>query len=344
MNRKSLLETLELVGRALAADAMVPIFQCFCFHGETVSSYNDSLGLIAPCKTDDGFAVNGNTLLGLLRNTQSEEVEFSLVDQDCVIKAGRSTFKLPWFPKEDFLFEEPTDKWHSVLALDEEMLKGFDACLLTSSKDNSQPALMGVFLNGVQHTLYSCDGDALSRYTIAESQHCASAAMLPNAFCEAVLKVAENFDIKDVQTELSVNLGWAKADIGDHVVYGRLIENEKPLDHAGLITKTIKGKPSYVPLPKGLDNALSRARVIADAESAKTVLTVASGRLKLVTETHAGIVRDTLPLPDHPEVEAHVNAELTQRSIKQCDEMAILDNAVAYRLGTTLFVLLSNMG
>ena len=344
MNRSDTVKTLELVSRALADTNMIPMYQCLCFSGKRVSAYNDSLGIFAPLKSDV-FAVNGPTLLGLLKNSHTEDVELSLDQENLLVKAGRSTFKLPYFEEKDFLLEEPKDKADVKYQLGKELLEGLSACLMTSSKDNTQPALMGVWLKQEnKHTvLYSCNGDAVTRFTTAAPAVKAKDYMMPNSFCEAVLKIAEETEAKT--GALWFNKDWAVAELpSKYTIYGRLIENDTPLDHAALIKKNLRGTPTYIPIPKGLDNALSRARVVADAESAKTLLTLEAGRMRLVTETHMGVVRDTLAAKGHPDVQAKVSAELMQHTIALCDEMAVFEGCIVYRNGDKLLQLLSNMG
>jgi len=343
MIRSELVGILELVGRALADQPMVPIFTCYCFTGTHVLAYNDAIGIVAPCQSKEVFAVNGKTLLGLLKNSLAKDVEFTLEEHDCVIKAGRSTFRLPWFKQDEFLFEEPTDKWLAKIAINDEMLWGLSACLQTASKDNTQNALMGVCLNGVQHTLYSCDGDAVTRYTLNKNQKSAIVAMIPSAFVETVLKIAEVVDAVVGAWELDVNHEWAKAVIGEYVVYGRLIENAEPFDHAKEIKNTIEVMPEFTPIPKGLSHALARALVVGAPESKPTRLMVRDGRLRLLTEGAMGVVRDSLQYVHRSEVQANVNAEFVQRAIGLCDEMAILENCTVYKKGTVLFQLIGNM-
>lgn len=337
MNRKELVQKLELVGRALATTNMVPIFECFCFSGSNVFAYNDQLGLIAPCPTDEAFAVNGKTMLGLLTNSQSEEVQFQL-GEELEVKAGKSRFKLPYQTKEEFLFKEPEDAWHKDQLEAGALIPAVEGCLATSSKDLAQPALMGVWLkNG---SAYSCDGDALTKYNLGWGSK--SEVMLPNAFCETIVKLAQEHECPGAAFQH--NKGWAKASFGQgYIVYGRLIENDHPLDHEDLITKTVKGRVlSYTQVPEDLDHALSRARIVADPESKPTQLTVEGGKLTLLTDTHLGVVRDVLPFK-HPDVAALVSPELMQRSIKVCTEMSILENCCCFR-SDELFCLLSNYG
>lgn len=346
MKRVELLETLDIVKPALADDSMVPMWQCFMFHADSVICYNNAIGIIAPINVGGEYAVNGKTLLGLLENSAAETVDLKLEGQDLTIRAGRSTFKLPWYPKEDFLFEEPEDKLVRKLPLGLDSLKGMELCLKTASKDATQPALMGVCLSHRKKhvTLYSCNGDALSSYLMPFTMKDTEAAfdyMLPSAFCQAVLRTVSETEAEAV--ELKINEEWALAAVGDYLVYGRLIQNDNPLDHEGLFKSTVKGKPTYVPLPDGLEGALQRAMVVTEAESAKTVLTVEKGRLKLLSETHMGTVRDSLAFEGHPDVEANVSSALLRGAIGSCAEIAIFDNCCVLK-GENLTVLLSNMG
>jgi hypothetical protein len=345
MNRKELVDKLDLVGQALADNNSVPVFQCFSFTGTHVLAYNDALAIVAPCKTPDVFAVNGQVLLGLLKASMAEIVEFKLDGGSLIVQAGRSTFKLPFFTKDEFLFEEPAIKGFAY-NLSQHLVEGVSACLLTSSKDNAQPAFMGVSFN--QGRLYSTDGDAITRFSV-DPDDVASAKgaprMVPNLFCQAVVKTAEATIAEDLSTgALSIADEWAVAKMASgYSIYGRLIPLDQPLDHEAEITKTIKSSRMSVPIPKGLDNCLARARVVADAESAKTVLTVEAKRLKLLTDTPMGVVRDSVPFADHADVTANVSAQLIERCIKLCNHMAVLPNCVVFK-GERLLIVTANMG
>lgn len=341
MKRLELVTKLELVGRALADSDLVQVFKCFCFTGSTIVAYNDALAIVAPCEVDKPFAVNGKILLGLLKNSHSEEVEFGLEKEELTIKAGKSVFKMPYMMEDQFLFKEPEDKWVCERPLGGEFLDGLEYCLMTASKDLAQPALMGVCLKSGQ-ALYSCDGDALTAYLLnGESTAQLPEFMMPNLFCDAVLKVMSETEATD-ESKIQLSPEWVMAQLDTgYIIYGRLIQNDNPLDHEALIEKTLKTEPDYISIPEGLDSALSRARVVADSESAKTSLTVEKGKLQILTDTHTGVVRDVL-LFKHADIQANVSAELMQRSIKICDEMSISENCTSYRLGQQLFVLLSN--
>lgn len=337
MDRAELVNKLELVGRALASNDLIPIFTCFCFTGTHVYANNDSIAIKAPCVTDAPFAVNGHTLLGLLRASQSEDVIFKLGDEhEVLVTAGKSKFKLPYHTEDAFLFQEPEGNWDVSIVVDPKLAQGLEACLQTASRDAAtQPAFVGVWL---KHggTLYSCDGDALSRFSLLPDLLVGN-YMMPNAFCETVLRV------DSTGGKLTLNSEWAMATLGGYTVYGRLIVSNDPLDHEKLIADTVRQAPVFASVPEGLDQALTRARVVADPESKPTQLTVGEGKLQLLTDTNLGVVKDVLGF-EHPDVTALVAAHLMQRSIQQCSEMAIMENCCVFRSGDTLFQLLSNFG
>ena len=339
MNRKELVATLNNVSAALASSDIIPIYKCFAFGGSTVMAYNDIVGIVAPCVTNEQFVVDGKTLLGLLGHSHAESIEIKLEKDEAVIKATRSTFRLPIFQLSDFIFEEPRGEWVTI-PINQDFLDGLQACLMTSSRDAAQPALLGVSLSS-SGILYSSDSDAISEYKLDDKTAGNEPFMLPNDFCDALLSICNDMNV--TEGALNLNSEWSQAVLKNgYTVYGRMIENENPLDFAGQIKQTIKGELDFVEAPKGISNALSRARVLADPESAKTTVTVENGRIKLVTTTSMGIVRDTLAIEDHEDVEANVSAALMQRSLALCDFLAIREDYCAFK-SDKLFILTGNM-
>lgn len=352
MNRKDLVDTLDLLWPAVAKADLIPQFKTFTFGDGEVYAHNDELTIIAPCeyKEKEPFAVNADHLYGILHNSRAEECDFEFdKDQEgtAIVKAGRTTAKLSFFSSDDLLWNEPEkEDWDLKTKLDERALMGVKVCLVTTSTDVTKPSLMGVVFNaGDGVSLYSCDSDALTHYILdhENKKDMQARYMLPTSFCEAVLKIAAKLDEKEVK--LFADEDYVFAKIGEFRAYGRIISGGDELNHQEVIDKTLKGEPAYFPVPAGLNDALSRARALADAESTPTLLTVADGRLKLVTKTADGnVVRDSVKLKGEvPEVEARVSAALMQRALKTSDELAIQEKCTCYRLGKNLFQLLANI-
>lgn len=347
MNRQDLVDKLQLASLALADNNTVPILECFMFTGTKLTAYDGVVGVTVSCKTDEAFGVNGKTLLGLLSNSSGEEVDFISSEQDIVVKTGRSNFKLPYMEEGAFVFAgvlKGNDQPVLGLPIDEALIKGIQACLMTASRDATKSALWGVTINRDKTVkFYSCDGDALTRYDTKVKKDLSNDIMLPLKFCEALVRIASTTGLGK-QALLTVSKDWANAKItGGYEVHGHLVENSNPLNHADVITKVLKGTPKFAKVPEELNEALTRAQVVTKNETARTVLTVEGGKLKLLTETQMGIVRDSVGLSGHPDVTADVNAELIQRSIALCDEIAITNRCVACRSGESLLQIISNM-
>lgn len=344
MNTKDLVQRLELVQPALADDNLVPIFTCFMFKEGTVSAYNDVISIIAPLTLDiDQVALNGTILIGLLKNSTGD-AEFSMNDENVQIKAGRSNYKLPYFKQEDFLFEEPDEQWVAAVSVNETLLRGLEVCLTTVSRDHSMPALMGVCFNFDKKLMFSCDGDAITQYKTEAKFNGKGVFTVPNEFCSALLKVCS--ETETTLGKIDFGEGWVRATLDNKfVIYGRMIENEAPLDHLALIDQTLKGQDTFAPLPMGLNEALARARVLSDPESSKTVLTIKGNKFKMETATRSmGTVNDELSIRGHLEATAAVHASLMQRSIAICDQILVADNCTAYKSGVEVLQVVSNIG
>lgn len=337
MNRSELVKTLELIKPALSADNMVPVFQCFAFSKGTVLAYNDNLGIVGPCEFEGGCAIHGNTLLGLLSNSKAEELEIELKGSTATVTCGKTISKLPYHTDEDTIFETPADAWDFQIPFNSSMFEAFQICLETVSSDQTQAALLGITVEGNQ--LYSCNSDALTRIQMKKGSG-KNRILMPTAFCSAVLKLWSSLDM--VRGTLKFNDEWIFADFDIWSVYGRVLKIDDPINFDALIKKTVKTEPAFFDLPKGFTEALSRARVFADPESAKTSISLSKGKLQLFTETPMGDVRDDLILKGHPDINASVNASHIQGAVNHCDKIAFLENCTVLKKNDDVFMLVSN--
>jgi len=337
MDRAELVQTLELVKPALAATNMIPIFQCFTFTGGFVSSYNDTIAILGPADTEESFGIHGNTLLGLLSNSHAETLNLSLEHDTAILKLGKTVSKLPFQPKENFLFKEPKDDWDFKLQVTESFVEALRLCLETVSSDTTQAALLGITLEN--DLMYSCNGDCLTRIKLKNKAK--NRVLLPTAFCEAVVRLWSSLTMTG--GFLRFNTDWVFADFGAWAVYGRILEISEPIDFVKLIKSTVQGVPIQHPaIPDGFSEALSRARVLADPESQKTIVTVTKNKMMLLTETHMGEIKDDFKLEGHPDVIVNINANHLQKALESCEKIAILEKCIILE-APDVFKLVSNM-
>lgn len=336
MKRKELVQTLELIKPALSKLDVIPMFQNFCFANKTVFASDETLAIVGPTECEDEFAVHGNTLFGLLNASSAEEVSLKLDGGTATFKCGKSTSKLPYSSAEDFIFSEPTGKWDTV-KVTVSLIEGLKLCLETVSSDMTQRAFLGVTID--KDMLYSSNSDALTRVKLKQAAK--GRYLMPTAFCQAVIKIWDSLGMA-VGT-LNFSDKWCYADFDDWRIYGQTLEVDTPPDFDGVIKKSTKGKVVTQELPNGFDEALSRARVLADPESQKTTLTIEGGRLSLLTETHMGEVHDTLAMKGHPDVQASINASYIHAAIKVCDQVSFNERCAVLQKGTDVLMLVSHM-
>lgn len=336
MKRKELVQTLELIKPALSKLDVIPMLQNFCFADKTVFASDDTLAIVGPTECEDEFAVHGASLYGLLSSSSAEEVNLKLDGSTAIFKCGKSNSKLPFSPREDFIFSEPSDKWDSV-KVTISLIEGIKVCLETVSSDLTQRAFNGITID--RDTLYSSNGDALTRIKL--KQAIKSRYLMPTAFCQAMVRTWEALGLA-VGT-LNFSDKWCYADFDDWRIYGQMLEVDAPPDFDGVIKKSTKGKITTQELPSGFEEALARARVLADPESQKTQLSVEGGKMSLLTETHMGEVHDALVMKGHPDVQANINASYIASAIKVCDRVSFNDRCAVLQKGNDVLMLVSNM-
>ncbi len=337
MKRSELVRTLELIKPALATNNVVPVFQCFVFHTGSVEAYDDTIAICGPCEVEEECAIHGNTLLGLLSNSKADEVSLEFKGDIAVLTMGKSVSKLPFQPKENFIFEEPDIKWPVKIPFTESFVGALKLALETVSSDTTQLALLGVSVVG--NFLYSCNGDAVTRAAIKQGSK--DRVLLSTPFCQAVLRLWSALEI--TKGILCISDEWVMANFVDWCVYGRVLEIPDPIDFDNEIKKTVRVKTPVQDLPPGFRDGLSRACVLAEPENQKTHVTVEKGKLRLLTETHMGEVKDEFPFKGHPEITANVNASYMLQAIEHCSQMAIHDNCTIFEAPDVL-ILVSNMG
>lgn len=353
MKREELVKTLEIVGRALANNHVVPIFSHFCFTGSAVYSWNDSYGIVAPWTVKAPFACHGPTLVGLLKNSQANVLAIELTKEGLNLDIGNSLFTLPYVPPDQFLWQEPNYENNSVFVFDFDLIKGLEAALLTCTSDVALAAFNQIKIKLDESdniVLYSCDGDAVTKYLVDVKlgEFGFKDFALSKAFCEAIIKTwYDSFD-KDqtADGQLWVSEDWVCVNLSSGFkLFARTVTGSG-LDYEGEISKSVNGKLEFVPIPKELDAALSRARIVADAETKPTILSfneAEDDELMLQTVTHLGEIVDVIKMK-HRTIAVKVSAALIQRSVKCCTEFMVSENCCIFRNGSKLLQLVSNMG
>ena len=334
MNRIELIKTLETVSRGLSNNNIAPAFSFFCFTGETVFSWNDSIGIVGPCKVKEPFGCHGATLLGLLKNCKTPGVEFEVQKDYLLIIAGNSEFKLPYITQDEFLWKEPDhENWESL----QFPKPSVETCLSTCSNDIALGVFNQVCLHGKY--VYSCDGDAITKCTtIIGDDDCHPSLCLSQNFASNVVKICNELDW--LEPDFVFNNEWVGI-LDEYRIYGRNL-GQPQLDYEAEIRKSVGvNNFKFVPIPPELNDALSRARVVADAETKPTLLEIGGDHISLGTDTPMGYVSDVVKT-DHSNITVNISAAMLQKSLEGCTEFCVTTNCILLK-GERILRLIANM-
>src|ERR1700719_4260008 len=268
MNRQDLINTLDVVGRALERNNVLPIYEFFCFTGETVFAFSDAFGVVGKCKVKTPFGVHGPTTLGLLKASKSKDVEIKLTkDNHVQIIAGTSEYKLPYKTPDEFAWKEPEFEADTY---GESILAAIESCLTTCSPDLALEAFNRVNITEYQGNIavYATDGDALTRYVTNIKAASKVDICLSRDFCDAIIKIG-------LGGHLQVGKEWVCLITEDFKVYGHNL-GPSTLKYEDEIAKVgADNSKGFAAIPiKELDEALTRARVVADIETSPTTLII----------------------------------------------------------------------
>jgi DNA polymerase III sliding clamp (beta) subunit (PCNA family) len=311
MNRAKLVEILSILSKGLEKNKELPIYEHFCFTGTTVFSSNMLFTIAAPLKVPKPFAVNGYTFLQLLEAVGNDDIKFVVETDNLAIKAGKSSFELPIKTQDEFIWQEPEMKG---LELDSVVADAMKYVLTTCSENQALEGFARICIRDKDGlvTLYSTDGDALTRYNTNLPTTQSIDVWLTRKFCQTVNDVTPNGRIQ-------IDKHWVCADDGKYKVYGQNL-GRSTMDYEVEIKNIVGPKfpNALIPIPLGLDQALTRARVVADIETAATNLIVESKIMYLITETPFGNVYDEMGT-DHDDIDIKINAELLQTKMNGLD-------------------------
>lgn len=181
VNRKQLVESLELVYPAVGISAFVPEFQNFRFYGDKVQATDGVMKIETTLSKDIDLkcSVPAAPFLHLLRSLDEDEIELSLDKNELSVITDKI---------EGTFATAPIDKFNPVIIPDkaihgiyhESLIEGFNFCKYGVSKDQTLGSLCGVKIN--EKNMFSSDRFRISKWNFQELFY------LPGFVCSLPLK------------------------------------------------------------------------------------------------------------------------------------------------------------
>jgi DNA polymerase III sliding clamp (beta) subunit (PCNA family) len=330
MDRKELLNALELVAPALSDINLIQVLTHVLFKGDRVLAYNDKIAIETPLKTDLRGAAPGLTMIALLKASGAKDVVLEPKDDVLHIKAGRGQFKLPLLTSE-FPFTMP-EPFKIVTRFPRALLDAIDNCMRSVSIDTSVPDQLGVTLVPAKDKikLFSTNNNTFSHSIVPGTIK--QRVILPAQFCEQLLKLCKG----EKEVALTMAEDHALLKVNGTTLFGKLIRSKHPLDYDGILEHHMPAKLNLFDVPAGLKNMLERATIITESAAGRTStdIKVANSDMELFSKSDKGEVRDKLKIDQSSKVALSVDPKLVKSGLDKFKKMVVTDECIIMKEGS----------
>jgi hypothetical protein len=324
--RGLLLAVLEAASPALGTTRnLVPGLSHFWFDRENVTAFNDVLGIRVTFESDFTGGVEGERLLGLLKNSTANNVTLEARTRGrnpvLNVELGTTGVLLPMRPVAELLFHEKFPDDSRVFAVGSEFIDALKLTMLSCvAKKLASPAERGVTLiqKGVALDAFSTDDVTVSWVRVKEQSLFTTVpgrAIWPREFCDYFIRHFTS----GTRVAIIGDAVWCTGGVPqksaplDVTVYAKLIEDNTPSDFAGFVRRYEGEVAVAFKIPDDLTHALSRAVAMVPEKSpieleVATVTDPDVRVLRLYANSAAGEFDDLM------EIDADGHADLTVRA------------------------------
>lgn len=320
-DREALLAQIKSLKPATADKSPIEGLTHVWFMGEVAFAYNDVIGIETPCALPINGGLLGSTLLGMLDKSTAQEVDIEANDKEAVIKQSGARAKLPLMSVERAITPFPDDMGDPSCVIDAAFRKALSHVMISVSAS-------GVVLTPEEQELsfYATDGltIAWARIPVPDG-YSVDRIALSSHFCDQLLKLCND---QDGALYLTAERAIAVTSNGTRL-FGRLLEQQKRRDFAGVINASIEG-PQPIPLPEKLKLVLERTQVlVVSGQVAKVSATIEAGVMRLSLRTDLGDLQEALALTKpHPSgtIECVFDSALLLRDFSRFDRFVMNDS------------------
>lgn len=348
MNKQKLLLILQRSQRFLHSQDFIPILQHFCFSNDKVIAYNDEQAIEYFFKTDLELALPGSILIKML-STLENDVDISIFGKknQVKLKSGKTELKLPFLPKEEFIFEFPDVSNIKGFVLNDGIIKGLERCITTSVESGTAKVGITWKVNEKVLTFYSTDNVTISKYEcgIKNENNSDFLIITPTLFCQTLIDLYKNTDSE--KATLYLNEDYAVVDFENECrIFTRLYDTSLALNFEGAIKSVVPDikRILFSEIPTGLQGALSRSMLVYSPDLGAN-FEVNGTELKIDTVSNLGKSDDSIDLPfDSGSFTFIADPSLLNRALKVCDSISFQPNILVFQDESKNFLHLINIG
>lgn len=285
LERKKLLAALEPLKPALAYPLTEAHSQVW-FDKKYAYAHDGGFGVRVVLEIPFEFGVLGKLLLGLLEQSEAEEVSLEPKDENFTFKAGRSSVKLPirdTSRRPKFYPDKPKGKPVAEFVLSKEFVAGLRRVFMLHPANPKRLEHHGVcvfpFDDGAELELYTTDSKAIA--VIPVKQKASVKTVLPRLFAEQMVsQCAENAELEMYEDHFRVE-ATKQVMLYSNVLDTSAMQNLPAVVDRAYDTKTA---PPFA-IPKGFQEALERATLMAGSKEDGLVELKTTGKKLVMSGT-----------------------------------------------------------
>ncbi len=350
MDVKELLPALSLTGMAVAPKSFyeaLPILTCYCFDGEHVWAFNDSVSISSPCDVPIDGAVPGELLFGAIKNARSKTIGLDLKGDTLVVKSGGSRFKFPVFRPEEIPFVFPKEvgdiKILVKLQIGAKFFSALVQCLQFSDTQSGKLNQNGVTMRLHKSlTLYSTNRVSITRMLLVPKyvgkksmSKLPEYLILTRELCKTAIDMYKALKVKKATMSIGNDSVLLEFPGGEKLLGKFPPDHIKPLPFRKTIKSLLKysNDDEFFEIPEGFDQSVKQASLfVSNLNSACSLVRHKKG-ITLSVEGDTGSMWD-----DHPveakrisEQEVEIDPRLVAKTLPFSETMAISSYWVVFK-------------
>jgi DNA polymerase III sliding clamp (beta) subunit (PCNA family) len=283
LEKNVLIKTLQKVLPTVSDSRMIPIYQCFCFKDNKVSSYDGRAGTTTTCNLEDAdFAIEASRFYKIVQAMKGE-LELQISDEKLIIKSGTNKTTLNVFPTRAFPNIIPAELETYCEA--ENFAAGLKALQFCICMNPMKQALLGV--SACMDHLYSSDGNRIARFKL--SKPAVKPITFPSKAVEHIVKLGQPDRIFHANN--IVGAFWKETK----TVYAtQTLAYSFPVNTVEDMIASMRG--DFALFPEDMASAVSRVKLLASSDETDIIVGY-NGQVLVISATTAEVGEAVEVLP-----------------------------------------------
>jgi hypothetical protein len=290
VNRKELLNVLNIAKICISTSNVIPLFQNFCFKENKIYALNGNQGISIDYDIGVNCIVDATAITKIIASMSSEEVKLIQIGNVLKINGGKAKFSLA---TQDGFFD--VNWWDEnqkidVITLNKDLIDKLSLALISANTSPLFEAQHGITITGDHNRLYlnSTDNRRVTDITVKLPEDLLSdwSILLPYLFCKNLITLFSKLGSDGVYT-LIVGEDFVVADFQNLFLITKINPDLKLLDYKSVIGTYLIEGTSTLPIEDTFKTAVKNAATASSISKIELVnLIIEANTIELSIMSH----------------------------------------------------------